>query len=288
MDVRKRLRRILGPLVAVVALLGGFLAPQAPHVAAAAYYAELYKTTNGFDTCQAKTQTMLSDWWNSTPWWEIGVYLGGSVGQSKGCYDGAAAVDRALNTGYGVTPYWYGPQLGAPCNIAPYSSYISLNTTTAYNQGVSEANSANSAAVAAGLPLGTPIFYDMEAYYANSGCRAAAQAFINGWDYQLNRNTVFWGSAYGSSCASYPADWASIANVPFSISPSDTQLDNGSQYGYPCLSNAPWSVHQRVGQFSQDSATYNGYFLYIDENCADAQLPTTFSGGAASSCSDVL
>jgi hypothetical protein len=277
----------LGLLVVVAALLGGLLTPQAPRAAAATYYAALYQTTNGFDTCAAKTQTMLSDWWVGTPWWDIGVYLGGSVGQSVGCYDGAAAVDRALNTGYGVTLYWYGPQLGPPCNIRSFSHYISLNTTTAYNQGVAEANSANSAAVAAGLPVNTPIFYDMEAYYANSGCRAASHAFINGWDYQLGVNTAFWGSAYGSSCASYPSDWAS-GNVPYSISPSDTQLDNGSQYGYPCLSNGYWSQHQRVGQFSTDNHTYNGYNLWVDENCADAYLPSTFSGGVSSTCSDVL
>jgi hypothetical protein len=291
MDLRKRLHRSLGPLVAAVALLGVFLVPQTPHAASAAYYAEVYQTTNGFDTCDAKSQTMLSDWWNGTPWWEIGMYLGGSVGRSLGCYDGAAAVDAALNTGYGVVPYWYGPQLGSPCNMRPFSSYISLNTATAYSQGVSEANSANSAARAAGLPLGTPIFYDMESYNGYSECRAAASAFINGWDYQLNKNTAFWGSAYGSSCASYPSDWASIPNVPFSISPSDAQgtgLDNGSVYGYPCLSDRAWAYHQRVGQFSQDSHCYNNYFLYIDENCADAQLPTKYGGGVASSCSDLL
>jgi hypothetical protein len=285
---RGRLRRTLGPLVVVALLLGGFLAPQAPRAAAATYYDVLYQTTNGFDTCAAKTQTMLSDWWNSTPWWDIGMYLGGSVGQSVGCDDGAAAVDRALNTGYGVTLYWYGPQMGPPCNIGTYSQYISLNTTTAYNQGVAQANSANSAAKAAGLPYATQIFYDMEAYYANSGCRAAAKAFINGWDYQLDVNTAWAGAAYGSSCASYVSDWASITYVPTAISPSDTALDNGSQYGYPCLSNGLWNQHQRVGQFSTDNATYNGYNLTIDENCADAYLPSIFSGGVSSGCSDVL
>lgn len=286
------LRRTLGLLVVVAALLAGFLTSPAPRAEAGPYYNVMYKTTNGFDTCASKTPTMLSDWWLGTPWWEIGMYLGGSVGLSLGCYDGASAVDSALNTGYGVTLYWYGPQLGSPCDIVPFSHYISLNTTTAYNQGVSEANSANSAATAAGLPIGAPIFYDMEAYYANSGCRAAAEAFINGWDHQINYNTDFWGSAYGSSCASYPSDWASIANVPFSISPADAQsstvLDNGSQYGYPCLSNSLWDADQRVGQFSQDYHTYNGLNLGVDENCADADLPSTSSAGISAGCSDVL
>lgn len=280
-------RRTLGLLVLVAALFGGFLTPQAPP-AAASYYDTLYQNANGFDTCSAKTQTMLSDWWNGTPWYDIGVYLGGSVGQSLGCYDGAAAVDRALNTGYGVTLYWYGPQLGSPCNMRSFSSYISLNTTTAYNQGVSQANSASSAAAAAHLPFASTIFYDMEAYYANSGCRAASKAFINGWDHQLFYNTAWDDGAYGSSCASYPSDWASIANVPYAISPADTALDNGSVYGYPCLSNGYWSQNQRVGQFSTDNHTYNGYNLYVDENCADTYLPSIFSGTTGAGCRDVL
>jgi hypothetical protein len=286
-------RRSLGLLFLVVALLAGFLTPQAPR-AEAAYYTVLYHTTNGFDTCAAKTQTMLSDWWNGTPWWDIGVYLGGSVGHSVGCDDGAAAVDRALNTGYGVVLYWYGPQLGPPCNVTTYSNYISLNTTTAYNQGVSEANSASSAASAAHLPYASIIFYDMEGYYANSGCRAASKAFINGWDHQLFYNTAWNDGAYGSSCSSYVSDWASIANVPTSISPSDANpppgLDNASVDGYPCLSNSLWSQHQRVGQNSNAGFhKYNNYGIYVDENCTDTYyLPSPLSGGVSAGCSDVL
>lgn len=238
---------------------------------------------------------MLTAWWTGTPWWDIGMYLGGSVGASLGCNDGAAAVDRALNTGYGATLYWYGPQLGSGCQIRSFSHYISLNTTTAYNQGVTEANAANTAAIAAGLPVLTRIFYDMEAYYANSGCRAAAKSFIDGWDHQLAFNTAFWGAAYGSSCASYVSDWTTIANVPIAISPADTNpnitsggLDNGSAYGYPCLSDGLWVNDQRVGQFSYDTdGTYNGVHFNIDENCADSYLPSIF-GTESSGCSDVL
>ena len=100
---------------------------------------------------------------------------------------------RPVSTRYGATLYWYGPQLGSGCQMRSFAAYISLNTTTAYNQGVAEASAANSAAVAAGLPANTRIFYDMEAYYANAGCRSAAMSFINGWDHQLAVNTAFSG-----------------------------------------------------------------------------------------------
>lgn len=285
-------RRLRFVPVAVIAIL---LVSAAPPANASTYYDSLYKNTNGFDTCVAKTQAMLTAWWVGTPWYDIGLYLGGSVGQALGCYDGSAAVDRALNTGYGATLYWYGPQLGSGCQMRSFAAYISLNTTTAYNQGVAQATAANSAAVAAGLPANTRIFYDMEAYYANAGCRSAAKSFINGWDHQLEFNTAFWGAAYGSSCASYVSDWATIANVPSAISPSDTNpnipsggLDNGSAYGYPCLGDSSWVYDQRVGQFSYDTnGSYNGVSFPIDENCAEAWLPSILSS-ASGACSDVL
>lgn len=290
----QRLRFVPFALVAVLAASG------TPPVVA--FNNSLYQNTDGFDTCASKSQTMLNAWWNGTPWLDIGMYLGGSVGADVGCNDGPTAVDRALNTGYGVTLYWYGPQLGSPCKLRNFAHYISLNTTTAYNQGVSEANAANSAATAAGLLAGTRIFYDLEAYYAGSGCQAAAKSFINGWDYQLAVNTAFWGAAYGSSCASHVTDWSTIANVPHAISPSDTDpddpdggLDNASAYGYPCLSDGKWIYDQRVGQFSTDTRnatggtlTYNGYTLpSIDENCADSYLPSTL-GTESRSCHDVV
>ena len=282
---------------AVIAILA---LSSAPH--ASAFNNTLYGNTNGFDTCLAKSQTMLTAWWNGTPWFEIGMYLGGSVGHDKGCNDGAAAVDRALNTGYGVTLYWYGPQNGSGCQLSTFTHYFSSNTTTAYNQGVAEADLAKAAADAAGLPFATRIFYDMEGYRTSgTNCRAAAKSFINGWDHELFYNSSYYGAAYGSSCASYPTDWAGIANVPEAISPSganasdsDGGLDNGSAYGYTCPSNGLWTNHQRVGQFSYDTKDangnpliYNGVHLSaIDENCADSYLPSPRSDTSLT-CSDI-
>lgn len=293
---RKRALYRLVP-AAVVAILA---VSSAPH--ASAYNNSLYRNDNGFDTCLAKSQTMLSAWWTGTPWYEIGVYLGGSVGQAKHCYDGPAAVDRALNTGYAVTLYWYGPQNGSGCQLTTFSDYFSSNTTTAYNQGVEQADLAKAAATSAGLPTLTRIFYDMEAYRTSgTNCRAAAKSFINGWDHELAYDSAYWGAAYGSSCASHPTDWAGIANVPVAISPSGASasspsggLDNGSAYGYSCLSDGLWVYDQRVGQFSYDTSdahgnplVYNGVHLSaIDEDCADSYLPSPL-GTESSSCSDI-
>lgn len=299
--VVRSLGRVLGLLALALTVLGSPTdGSPALRVAPAevSYNNALYTTTNGFDTCAAKTNQMLSDWFNGTPWYDIGVYLGGSEGQHKKCYDGAFAVDLALSYGYGVTLYWFGPQIGGTCPLqgTGFTHFFSgSDTTAAYNAGVAEADSASSSATAGHLPVGSRIFYDMEAYSGTSTCRAAAKSFINGWDHELNVNTPFFGAAYGSSCGSSPADWATIANVPIAISPADANanlpdggLDNGSAFGYPCLSDAAWTTHQRVGQFSIDFGhKYGSTTQAVDENCADSYLPSN-STAVSGTCSDVL
>jgi len=115
------------------------------------------------------------------------------------------------------------------------------------------------------------------------------------------RQRAYWGAAYGSSCASYPTDWAGISNVPAAISPSGANasdpnggLDNGSAYGHTCLNDGLWPNDQRVGQFSYDTSDangnpliYNGVHLpAIDENCADSYLPSKF-GTESNTCRDI-
>lgn len=249
--------------------------------------AYIYVNRDGFDTCTSMSTTLLHDWYNSTPWFVIGMYLGGTVGQNIGCYDGYNYINSAISVGYGVVPYWFGPQLGGNCAMQPYSSYISLNTTTAYNQGVSEADSAGLAAISGNFPYNAFIYYDMEAYYANSGCRAAAKAFMNGWVFEMAYGTTDTPGGYGSSCASYVDDWATNPHVPYAIAPA-TGTDVANVFNAPCIPSSHWSGNQRVSQFSPgDYGVYNGYGMNVDEECADAYLIANASL-SASSCHDAL
>jgi hypothetical protein len=78
-------------------------------------------------------------------------------------------------------PIWVGLQ--PPCTPAGKYYVFSYNTTTAYNQGYSEARSAHVAAVGLHFTNDTPMVYDLEAGWdtTNSSCVAAAKAFVRGW-----------------------------------------------------------------------------------------------------------
>lgn len=271
----------LGMAVAPVAVSATHPAP------AYAYAVSTYANADGYDTCEGESSTLLNQWWSSTPWYHIGLYLGGDTGQNKGCYDGPGLIDTALNIGYGVVPFWYGPQLPSSCGgNSPYS--ISLNTSTAYTQGRQQADAAASAAHSANLPTNGLIYMDLEGYLTNSGCEAAANQYVTGWTYEMRFNTAFAPGVYGSTCSSHVADWSKLVDVPDDVSTADYN-DVASAYNLLCLSNSLWSHNQRIAQFSQsDSASYGGSPTeYFDEECADGSLITPGATTYSGSCSDI-
>lgn len=152
---------------------------------------------------------------------QLGVYIGGA---NRACSQpnlNAAWIshNQAAPHVWGIMPIWVGPQMPNPScqTTAVYNSYISLNTTTAYTQGWNEAAAALAAAGSSGLGMdltGMPIAVDIEGYVANSGCRAAAQAYVDGWDAYLQRPPAQKAGVYGSQCATFLTDFTTIAHVP--------------------------------------------------------------------------
>lgn len=278
-------RKVFVRYLVVLALLTASIVPtisvQTPR-AAATIGNLTYQYAEGFDTCAQMTASGLADWWNNTPWWHIGLYLGGSDGAAVGCSTlGSANFNYAVNIGFGVIPYWYGPQMPTSCG-GSYNlpSYVSLNTTTAYNQGVAEATSAGKTANSYGLGYDGIVYLDLEGFVNNSGCLAAAQAFVNGWDYQMSVGTLYWPGLYGSSCSSYLTDMggASIPHIPYAISDSDPGRQYTTVYGLQCLPDSQWTNDHRnhqsaIGRY----LSYNGYAMSVDEDCADTLVDTNRS-----------
>ena len=81
---------------------------------------------------------------------------------------------------------------------------MSSDVTTAFGQGVSEANLAVERLAALGLTdpdkTGSAVYYDIEHYGTNSACRAAVNAFMNGWVSQLHR-VGMWQAFMAPHCA---------------------------------------------------------------------------------------
>lgn len=174
-------------------------------------------------------------------------------------------VSSILSQGWALVPLWVGPQLPYPtCTSRTYASYISLTTSTAYNQGYAEAQSAVSVLASLGIPATStpPLVYDLEGYNGASTCRTAARYFINGWDTFLSTSPAQKSGVYGSTCSSYLSDFATtatIAHVPNFIFGADFD-GNPSTAVMSCISSSYWSNHQRDKQY-KGSAAFRGDFL---------------------------
>jgi len=135
----------------------------------------------GFDTCSAPSTSVMSNWWPYSPYWDIGIYIGGS---NRACPQPnltSSWVQTVNQQGWDYYLTWVGPQ--SPCaSGGPYNTYINNDVTTAYNQGKAEANAAISAASNLGIYGLKAYYYDLEAYnMSNETCRWAANSFVNGW-----------------------------------------------------------------------------------------------------------
>lgn len=110
---------------------------------------------HGFDTCAAPTSATMDAWWPGTPFFNVGIYIGGA---NRGCAQPnltQAWITHQQATGWGLLPIWVGAQMGNPSctNKHVWNTNISTNTTTAYNQGYAEAQAAHTAAVNLGFAL---------------------------------------------------------------------------------------------------------------------------------------
>ena len=233
----------------------------------------------GFDKCEIPTLAQLQTWMDSSPYRAVNLYIGGS---SRACSNSALTsiyLETLHHQGWKFIPTWVGPQ--APCT--GYSSRMSSDATTAYNQGINEANLAVEKLADLGLTYpdktGSVVYYDIEYYGTDTACRNAVNAFMNGWVSQIRTRGNLAG-VYGSTlCNTGLSDFLTITNVPDVVWPARwyhniytgfydpiaTVWDLGS-----CIPNTVWADHQRIRQYEGDhNETWGGLTLEIDSNAID-------------------
>lgn len=224
----------------------------------------------GWDACGIGSTANAQAFWNNTPFWNLGLYLGGSS-YGTGCTRWSTAQVNALRAqGWMFMPLWVGPQ--APCTGFP--SRFSSDGATAFSQGRNEATAAYNKIVSLGWDtLNAPIIYDLEAFNtANSSCLAAAKQFISGWVYQLHLAPAQKAGVYGSGCSSGLSSFASIANVPDFIHGADWS-GNPNTATVTCVPASYWTLSQRHKQYRGDHLeTWNGVTLNIDSDCSNGPV----------------
>ncbi len=177
----QRLVRRSGLLV--VALAAAALPERMPPGRAATAPTPAY--TKGFDACAAPSLTTMSKWKTSSPYVNVGVYIGGA---NRGCAQPnltASWVSSVWAQGWKLLPIWVGPQ--ASCTHTRQHHEVVGGHDHRVLPGPRR-GAGRGAPLRRTLGLGwmTPIYYDMEGYARGGACSASVQFFVNGWVRQLN------------------------------------------------------------------------------------------------------
>jgi len=252
-------------------------APTGPY--AAATISPGTYTGLGFDACTApSTSTMTA--WLASPYRSVGIYIGGS---NRACGDGYLSVSwvsAVIGQGWKLAPLYVGDQ--APCVGQAGLAEFSTDPKTAAGQGANSARDAVTHARVFGLPDGSPIYYDLEGYSADTVCREAVYAFLDAWTVELHRRG--YRSAVYSSSSSGISDLGKATSRPGFHLPDGIWLANwnGVQgvFGDPYISDAYWSGHRRLHQYAGGhDETYGGVTINIDSDYDDG-LVVTGSGSS--------
>ena len=241
-------------------------------------------TGQGVDICDIPATSQMQAWWANSPYGAVNLYIGGSLRGCRNALLNSSLVAQLFQQGWKFIPTWVGPQ--APCTS--FRVRVSLDPTTAYNQGVNEADAATIAATTLGLTnldgSNTVIYYDLEAYNTDdTSCRNAMKSFMDGWDQEMAENGNKSG-VYGSVCASGLTDFTTISHVPDAIWLAwwnyTTYNANASVFGVTCITNTYWANHQRIHQYTgSHDETWGGITINVDDNVLDSPVAVPYQGG---------
>ncbi|TXL88611.1 glycoside hydrolase domain-containing protein [Streptomyces sp. IB2014 016-6] len=222
----------------------------------------------GFDACAAPSQAAMNAWQTSSPYSAVGVYISGSFRACAQPNLTASWVSAQTNNGWRLFPIDVGRQ--APCTS--YSLKISTDPATAKSQGVTAAAGAVTAASNLGIPAGSAIYSDIEAYTSTASCKASVMSYLSGWTERLHSSGYL--SGLYSSAASGIKDAADEYN-----NGAYTRVDhlfyawwngaadtNTGSY----VPSTYWSNHQRIHQYAGEvTESYGGYSINIDRDYLD-------------------
>ncbi|HEY6946349.1 MAG TPA: glycoside hydrolase domain-containing protein [Candidatus Acidoferrum sp.] len=289
------------------------LVPSAvPGPIAAASTISTYKSRHlGFDACAAPPQNskspQMATWWASSPYFDVGIYVGGSTRSCPQPNLNSSWVSAVTSEGWGLIPLWPGPQAPCTCvfvqggnNTWPnctkfFGTYIN-NTSGAYAQGQAEADAATkgsrSAMKTLGLGTGSVIYYDIENYTPSASCPgdpnpigSYVNSFLSGWVSEIQSNGYI-AAVYGNPAPA--STWYAGGTGYAAVSPSPSDVFIAKQdnrvtiWGLTTLTDTAWPQDRRIHQYGgPHSETWGALnFPSIDTDIEDADV--TGGNGAKS------
>lgn len=253
--------------------------PQSPPISAAAVAAAASQPAplakgiyqgDGFDTCANPDLTKMTAWLAS-PYRAIGIYVGGINHGCKAQTLSADWVADAARMGWAFWPLYVGRQ--APCY--PGSTTAKIDPAQAAVQGTAAADDAIAQSDKYGLPTGSPLYFDMEAYSGNATCVNAVHTFLQAWTTRLHQRGYV--SGVYSSEASGVANLADKYGTPGYVSPDVIWTAHWGEskriFGHnpEWLPDGIWKNHQRIHQYQGGhTESWGGQSINIDNDYADA------------------
>jgi photosystem II stability/assembly factor-like uncharacterized protein len=230
----------------------------------------------GFDAFPTPPLSTMQAWWNSSPYYDIGIYLYGSPNKStsQSKYPNQAWLSSVQGYGWAVIPIWFGLQ--SPCvDNKKITAFFSSTPALASTQGAEMADQAVAADQALGITSGI-IFTDVENYTVNATCSPAVQAYVDGFVSEIH---VYPGYTAGVYANSKPIS-NDISN-PNVATPDEIWIAKtpGKKDSPPqvtiwnlAVDDSLWPNNQRMHQFliDQPKVTFGGVSMKIDDDINDA------------------
>ncbi len=226
-------------------------------------------TGYAFDACNAPDPATLQEWLAS-PYRALGIYIGGANRACANLQLSPTWAAGAVASGWNLIPIYVGLQ--APC--ASRDGLARIVAASASSEGTAAADDAAADSAALGLPAGSPIYFDMEAYALHDpACTQAVQGFLGAWTAELHALGHLSG-VYGSA-ASTIRDLQPLAAT--AASPDDIWIAdwNGveSVFGSPYVSDTLWTNHQRLHQYQGGhDETWGGATIDVDSSYVDGAV----------------
>jgi Domain of unknown function (DUF1906) len=217
----------------------------------------------GFDTCAAPSAGTMSRWLKS-PYRAIGIYIGGV---NRGCAQAnlnATWLAAIQNQGWRYFPFYVGLQ--AACVSGFGDSPIIAAQAAA--EGTAAADDAARQAHNLGIPAGTPLIYDMEAY---RNCGGPVVTFLSAWDSQLHADGYAAGVYESFSNISDLINAAGRMTEPDVIHYAD--WDGKAITTSTYMPANRWTDHQRLHQYrGGHNESWGGASMNVDDDQLDVNL----------------
>jgi len=217
----------------------------------------------GFDTCAAPSAAAMKRWLASR-YRAIGIYIGGlnrACGQSNLT---AAWISAIQAEGWHYFPLYAGLQ--ARCVLGDQGD-ATITRRKAAAEGKAAAGDAVTQARNLGIPPGTPLIYDMEAY---AGCGRQVIAFLAAWDSELH------GEGYRAGIYESFSNIGNLVSAAGAMTEPDV-IDYADWDGRATVwsSYMPpvWTGHQRIHQYrGGHDRTWGRVTLNIDSDRLNVDL----------------